>query len=246
MTDLDSLDSVLGNDDGEASNLPLETPTNEAPGDELDTDAPPAPETPKAEDPPAKKPDEESEESWTKRAVLDERRKRQELEREIADLRAKAKPDAVPEKPSRPDIFEDQEGAFGHLEKAFEARLATRQIELSQELMREKYADYDEKESLFVDLVKADPSLIQKMRAAALPAKFVYDHVTKHQQMQEMQDVDAYREKIRAEVRAELEKERGEEAEPAARETQPPQLVGRRSATKAPVAHESLEDILGR
>lgn len=263
---LDSLESVIG-EDGEGEGLEAEqvdqehevddesdeadTDTEDTAG-EKDTQAPPAGEAQKA-DKPAPKGDDDEQGMVPKRAVLDERRKRQALEQELAQLRAQVNPDAH-QPPARPDVFEDQEGAFGHLEHAFETRLVTQRIEISQELMREKHEDYDEAEAEFVELAKADPSLVQKMKASTLPAKFVYDHVQKHRQLQEMQDVEGYkaklREQVRAEILAELEAERGNGgeagAEAPARATLPPQLANRRSADKAPMAHESLEDILGQ
>ncbi len=258
MTDLDSLDSVLSDDvdtDLESELLDQDEGhegDDDTTGDKSDTEAPPAEETqPTDKSDAGKKPDEDTDESWTKRAVLDERRKRQDLEREVAELRAKLKPDVAPKQPSRPDIFEDQEGAFRHVESTIEQRLLTDRITLSQELMREKHEDYDEIETEFVGLVAADPSLIQKMSGAALPAKFVVDHVKKHRQMQELQDVDGYKAKLKAEVRAELmaelEAERAADDEADANATQrkpiPPQLVTRRSADKQPIGHESLEDL---
>lgn len=259
MAELDSLDSVLGDDvDTEQDEKQLDQQQeddNDTSGEEQEEAKATPAEDAKPTDKPApdKKSDEDAEEPWTKAAVQDERRKRQALERELAEIKARLNPDAAPKQPARPDIFEDQDGAFKHLESTLETRMIVSKVELSQELMREKHADYDEMEEQFVDLVKADPSLIQKMRAAALPAKFVYDHVKKHQQLQEMQDVDGYKAKVKAELRAELlaelEAERAaeEEAETPAtpRTPHPPQLVNRRSADKQPVGHESLEEIFG-
>lgn len=254
MTDEASLESVLG-DEGDGLSgepLPLETPTNDAPGDETDTDPPPGPGAPKAEEPAAgKKPeDEDAEGPWTKRAVLDERRKRQELEREIAELRSRQNPgSAAPEPKARPDVFEDQDGAFGYLQQQFEHRRIADRIEVSQELMRDKHGEaYDEAEAEFIDLTKKDPSLIEKMQRATLPAKFVFETIQQHRQLQELKDPEAYKAKLRAEIRAELEAELAGKGEPEPTDGKtppPPQLVNRRSAAKEPVVHESLEDILG-
>lgn len=250
MTDLDSLESVMGDEvDTDLTGAEADQPvveTDNPEGDDTDTAATPAGEAQPTDKPSAKEADDASE-SWTKRAVLDERRKRQDLERENAALKARLNPEATPKQPARPDVFEDQEGAFGYLQQQFDQRLVVDRINLSRELMAEKHDDYEEAESAFVDLAKADPSLVAKMRAATLPAKFVYDHVKKHQQMQEMQDVDGYRAKIKAELRAEILAEmdaEGAEERATAQTPHPPQLVNRRSASKAPIAHESLEDIL--
>lgn len=246
MTDLDSLESVMGDETNPATEV-VDQPEVETPEGEIEAEAPPAEETQPTDKPPSKEDD--ASESWTKRAVLDERRKRQAAEQRIAELEAKLNPDAAPQQPARPDVFEDQEGAFGYLQQQFDQRLVVDRINLSREMMIDKHDDYEEIESAFVDLAKADASLVAKMRAAPLPAKFVYEHVKKHQQMQEMQDVDGYRAKVEAEVRAkilaEMEAE-GSTGKAPAPAPHPPQLVNRRSASNAPVAHESLEDILGQ
>lgn len=261
MTDIDSLESVLGDDATD-----FDTDTGEAleqgeeqdggggtAGDEHKSEATPAKEaqlTDKSK--PGTKPDDDADGMVPKRAVIDERRKRQELERELAALRAQLN-DAVPKQPARPDVFEDQEGAFNYVESVIEQRTLLNRIEMSRELMMDQHQDYEDAEEQFVELAKADPSLVQKMRAAPLPAKFVYQYVKRHQQMQEMQDIEAYKAKLEAEIRAkvmaELEAQRseGEEAELNAtkRTSHPPQLISRRSAANQPAVHETLEDIFG-
>lgn len=252
MSDLDSMDSVLGDDDGALVGdlLPPEDPNDDAPGDETDTDPTPGPDAQPTE-PPAP-PAGKSDELVPKAAVLDERRKRQELERKISQLEAQQNPaTAAPEPKARPDVFENQDAAFAHIEERFEQRLLSQRIETSREDMQERHADYDEKELMFVELAQADPSLVAKMQAAARPAKFVYDHVVKHLQMQEMQDPDAYKaklkEELRAELLAELESERSaaDDAEATGKTPPPPQLVNRRSAERNPAKQETLEEILG-
>lgn len=141
---------------------------------------------------------------WTKAAVLDERRKRQELERKLAEYEKKAE-----EKPERPDLFADPDGALGHIEKSLrdEMResLSNTRLEISQELMRTVHEDYDELESEFVEMAKDNPVLLKELNESSNPARFAYQTATKAREVAELKDVDKIRAKIEAEIRAEVE-----------------------------------------
>lgn len=124
----------------------------------------------------------EDKESWTKTAVLDERRKRQELEAKLA----KYEEEKV-EKIKRPDVLEDQEGAFQHTESAFENKLFQERINLTRELMMEAKPDYSEMAALFLGMVKENPSLESEIRNSSNPAKFAYNKAKEKVEYDEFQ-----------------------------------------------------------
>lgn len=233
MSDLESLDSIFNNEPVKGEPEP-ET-LQEEPVQEQE---PPAQDsTPESEEQP------KEEESWTKAAVLDERRKRQELERKLAELEAKK------EEPKRPDVFEDPDGAFSHLEQQFNQKLLNERISLSRAMMEERHADYAEKEQVFIEMTKDSPELVRKMQEHPFPAKFAYEQATKHQEFKQMQDIDAYKAKMREEVKVEILKElESERTKKATKDSlvETPSLSKTRSAKDEPFIEKSLEETFGR
>ena len=145
--------------------------------------------------------------NWTKAAVLDERRKRQELERQLEQ----ALKDKTPEE--KKDWFDDPEGAASQIKQEFQSQLANTRIEMSQEFMRSMHEDYDELEAEFVDLAKGNPAMLAEFQQSKNPAKFAYDTARKHREYADLKDVDKAKAKLREEIRAELEKEYQQKAE---------------------------------
>lgn len=152
--------------------------------------------------------DEEGPESWTKAAVLDERRKRQALEAELQQLKQAQQPAAEAEKP---DWYGDPEKAAQAMQQQVGQTVSQQvwqtKVGLAQDMMRAQHEDYDELESEFMDLVKDQPGLIQEMQQAANPARFAYETAKKAREYTAMKDVDSYKAKLRQEVEAELRKE---------------------------------------
>ena len=127
-------------------------------------------------------PEDTPDESWTKAAALDERRKRQAAEaaeraaiEERDTLKRELEAARVPEKKERPDVFDDQEAAFEYLESEQDRKRINDKIELSQDIMRRTKEDYQEMEDTFIEMVKENPKLGVEMRAHPNPAGFVYD-----------------------------------------------------------------------
>lgn len=176
----------------------------------------------------------EDEPNWAKVAYLDEKRKRQDLEKRLEALE---RPKGEDERLSFDD---DPDAAIQQLEKRAETKAFLRVIELSRDVMRDAKEDYDDMEKQFVELAKEDQSLIAKMQASANPAKFAYDTAKKHLFMQEVSDPVAYEAKVREKVLAELKAETAKK--------KPPSLTKTASAggTKSSTGDESLGDILGR
>lgn len=147
-------------------------------------------------------------------ALLGERRRRQEAERERDELRAQfAQFQRQPQQPQEmPDFWENPNAVISNqVDQAVSQALQRWQVQQLQEkadmaeaAARAKYQDYDDAFAKFREQIEVNPSLIQQMRQASDPAEFVYQ---RGKQAIDMADPDTYRAKIEAEVRAKLEAE---------------------------------------
>ncbi|MCK5616625.1 hypothetical protein KAR91_82960 [Candidatus Pacearchaeota archaeon] len=148
--------------------------------------------------------EEAEKENWTFQAVKDERRKRQELEKQLEELKAGQN---NPEPKELPDIFENQEGFVNDLRE--QMRVETRQqiIQNQRDRMIEFKSDYEEKEAAFIEFGKNNPTLLAEANTAANPAKFAYEQGAKILEYKQMQDVDGMKAKLRAEIEAEVRSE---------------------------------------
>lgn len=127
-----------------------------------------------------------------------------------------------------PDAALDPDGFAQHNARQSAAIALRSKIELSQDLARDAYKDYDEKEAVFMDLcsevngegdlVVTDSALHEKWMASANPAKFAYQHAQKHLKFVEVNsdEFESNQEKLieaKAQERVkQLLKERGLEA----------------------------------
>jgi len=185
-------------------------------------------------------------------ALVAERQKRQDAQKENQSLKDELNALKNPPK-DRPDVFEDTEEAFKYSESKAEKELTDRIIRLSQSNMRRDHNDYDEMEVSFVELTQEDSSLITKMRLSDDPAGFVYDTAKKYKDHQEMQNVDEYKAKLKAEAKqevlAELKagKQTEEEDEAKKSEADVPSLANASSMTSGfnTPTDVSVEDLLG-
>lgn len=192
----------------------------------------------------------EDKESWTKTAVLDERRKRQELEAKLAALEEKK---SEQEKPARPDVLEDQEGAFKHTENVFEERLFQERLNITKEAMMDSKPDYLEKADYFLELLKDNPHLVAECRQSSNPAKFAYNKAKEHMDYQEYlktRDSDDYKTFLESKKAAALEPKEVEET-PAQKRNKSavkvPDLINATAAkTDNASGEKSLKQLLGR
>lgn len=149
--------------------------------------------------------------------IIDERRKRQEAEQDLSDLRLKlsetqAQLQQQQQPVQAPDLLDDQQGYAEHIQQAVDQKIQTATFEMSQQLMRAQHDDYDQAADAFLELAKSNPQLVADMQAHAVPAKFVYETAKKAEQYAEMQDVGTYKAKLKAEARAEVKAEMEAEA----------------------------------
>lgn len=202
-----SLDDVLSG---------VEPTFNDAPADPAPTAEvdPPAAEVeptvePTIDAPAASTKEPESPETWTKAAVLDERRKRQALERQLEEMQARLNQPAQPQQEIDP--FEDPKSYFGQLEAKLKGETYKARVELSQDMMRSLKPDYDELELEFVDLAKENPSLWGQLQSSPNPAKFAYETAEKARRLKSLENVDQLEARLRSELEAKIRAEMGQE-----------------------------------
>ena len=164
--------------------------------------------------------DEEGPESWTKAMGIAERKKRQAAESRAEQLEQKLKELEVGGQQHdelKADWYADPEKAAQAMQQQLSQQAFNTKLELSQDMMRGQFEDYDDLETEFVDLAKQDPRLIQEMQQAPNPARFAYETAKKARDYEAMKDVDSYKAKleqeIEAKVRKELEAEQQQKAE---------------------------------
>lgn len=148
-------------------------------------------------------------------ALLDEREKRQALEREVAQLRQNLQAReqyerAQQQNAKKPDFYEDPDKAFAHYQQQQAFVAWDRELDRSKYRMIKEYGQEAviAAESAYLQAMQADPSLNLALQRHPEP----YDHVVQWHKRQEflneVQDPDAWRkaerEKIRAEMQAEL------------------------------------------
>ena len=151
-------------------------------------------------------------------ALKDERQKRQSAEEELTTTRQKLakfeqKAGDVPDPDADPKgfkvFFEDQ---------ANENRINDR-ISTSAEIVKDTKEDYDQMESLFLDMANKEPKLAERMRASKNPALFAYKTAKAQSDVFEAAKVKET-EELKASIRADLMKELGIKPEPSKAEKQ--------------------------
>lgn len=125
-------------------------------------------------------PSTEDAEAGLKAAIVAERRRRQEAERELKELRAK----------EAPDPHEDPEGFEAHVKQtAWQER-----VENARELMMDVHPDYEEMEAVFMQMVRddkgnvVDTGLVAKMQSSKNPAKFAYEKAKEYREIEKYRD----------------------------------------------------------
>ena len=166
-------------------------------------------------------------------ALLDEREKRKEKEREvealnrrIADYEAKATP--------KPDFFADPEAALAAAQRAAQAAAINTKLETSRFLAEEKFGA--EKVQAAYEFFDRNPHLSGQLLTSPSPFHAAVKEYEKHQAVTEIgEDPSAYRARVEAEVRERILAEYNVQPKPTA---PPPSLSSASSvsAGKAPVA----------
>lgn len=199
-----SLDDALGE--------PKETPVVE--------ETPVAEEAKPAEEPESSPPEEES---WTKAAALDERQKRQEAEQQLQQSRQLIaqyegylkglQPEAQQEQEqdfySNPDEY--LKGLESKIEQKFTQQLQQSQratmnqvLNISEKMVAQVHEDFPQVKEHFLKMVQANPQLGIQIQQADNPWQTAYDLGKRDMELAEVGSVDAYRDKIRTELEAEV------------------------------------------
>jgi hypothetical protein len=167
------------------------------------------------------------------RKAEDETRKRQDYEKQLAEVRRQNEEQARYIQQVRQhfaqqqqqqgngqddevDLYEPQQlqqyvGQLLQRERStISEQILEQKVVASQEFMRSMHEDYDEHETLFAEEMKrletaGDDSLRRKLNAHPFPAKFAFEEGKRLKLMHELSDPDAYKAKLREEIMAEMQ-----------------------------------------
>jgi len=175
-----------------------------------------------------------------KTAMLEERRKRQELE---ARLRAKEQAQNLPDPPP---FWDDPD-------KSIQARLDQMRHELQSDYLnryynalesaaRARHTDYDEVRDVFVEKAKDNPALAAQLNNHPDPAEFAYQQGKLLRELSTVNnDIDAYRKRIEDEVRAKLAAEMQKPSVPKSLNSEPSSPT--QNGAWSPASLESLMNL---
>jgi hypothetical protein len=170
------------------------------------------------------------------KAVLEERRKRQELEQELARYRQGTEAAPQGRQVEQPSQGMDQQTTMNMV------------MNMAESFMRTQHTDYDGARDFFLQQAQQNPYLVWQMRQAPNPAQFAYETGKKLQALQDLGDPNAYREKVKAEIMAELQGNQQVQAQQKAIASASDSLASARAvgAASAPdwAGPASLDDIL--
>ncbi len=136
-------------------------------------------------------------------AMQEERRKRQEIERKLAEQPKDDKP--------KKDLWEDPEGfieeRLTEREQKLRQETEARFFDLCEDLAKQRHADYEAVVSAFMQEAEADPSLamqaFSQSQASRDKAEFLYNFARNRAEMRSIGgDLGKYRESIEAPLKA--------------------------------------------
>jgi len=174
-------------------------------------------------------------EPWTLTAVLDEREKRQKRDVEIAELKEKLSAYEKPES-DEVSVFEDEQGYTNQQDQKIQfavrnATLNSSQRAAEREFGKERVAEAAE---WWKTSGNQSPTANQRFQESDEP---YHDLIKMHEDDSIIRNPQSYKDKIRAEVRAELESEK-------APEPNTPSLASSRSVGEKTISDDNFEDIL--
>jgi flagellar motor switch/type III secretory pathway protein FliN len=134
-------------------------------------------------------------------AIIDERRKRQELQRELEQLRQQQ-----PQKP-KTDLFENPDAAIAERLQERLSPLENTIFKLQVELAKSKMPDFDDAAKAFFTHAQNDQVLMHQADTAPDQFAFIYREGKRLQELGDVGgDIVKYKEKVTAEARAEIVK----------------------------------------
>lgn len=145
-------------------------------------------------------------------AMLEERRKRQELEARLAAITAQP-PDDVKDEDFIDTPVEATRKIVGRQAQHFETQVRNIKYDIAEDMTRTMHTDYDAVREQFVTRAAAgDPAALaiaQQMDAQPNPARFMYEQTKRLAAVESVGDPAAYEARIRAEERARVLAELG-------------------------------------
>ena len=154
-------------------------------------------------------------------AVMEERRKRQALEKQLAELQAKPQP--------LTDFYQDPERHIADVVGRTQQAMQQQVYAALEYAAKQTYPDFDEKFAVVEEYAKNNPAALADVFASPNPAVAAYQLGKKLIEYREMQDPEQYRSKVEAELRQKLE------AEYAAREKQRQEAAAAEAAKAAAI-----------
>jgi len=196
-----------------------------------------------------------------RKALEDERRKRQsrdkefeDLQRQFAAMQAQLQPQ--PQQPPQPqdappDPWIDPQGAFEYQQRQFQQQLYETRLFTSEEIVRAQVPDYDDLVSVFIQEAKSVPGLQRQLVSHPFPAKFVVDVARKIKLIKEVgSDPEAYKKRVIEEWQASQAGETLQSQQQPQKVSVPKSLAGTPSAPARDAKGRfqgpaSLDEILG-
>jgi len=152
-------------------------------------------------------------------AMQEERRKRQELERRVAELSNVQRPQE-----EKKTFWDDPEGHLTKFQQQILQQQMAGKLQTSEAIARSRYKDFDESVQVFAEVLQSTPGLHAQWLQSPDPAEFAY-RLGKHtREVRDAGSIDALREKIAKEERLKLEaefKKKNEELERQRQELTP-------------------------
>jgi hypothetical protein len=176
-------------------------------------------------------------------AAMDERSKRQALEKRIAELEGQTK-----KEPAK-GFWDDPEETLNKFKGEMLGLVQKTRLETSEHIARTKYQDFDKSIEVFGQVLQATPGLKEQWLQSGDPAEFAYRIGKNYSDIKDAGNVESLRAKIQKEEREKIEAEIKEKSEKSRqeRESIPGSLTDARGHSSRPVftGPTSMDNILG-
>lgn len=173
-------------------------------------------------------------------ALLSERQKRQDMQRQLDELQKQPELQA-------PDVFEDQQAFANHITEQLSNKLDEQRREFNVEMARVKHSDYDDKMNAFVQMAEQNPMLADQAAASGNAPEFAYQYAVQQEQVAKLNDPTEL-ERLVQERAEKLLAERQTAAVTQKLDEQPPSLSTQAAAggtSDKPFSPASLENVIG-
>lgn len=181
MSDLNSI--LVGEDEPNEQTEVVAQDVSEV----VDTQGEAAPETPAVQ---VQAPQEPQEDRIPQAALIAERRKRQEIERELQAYRQQAAQ-------QQPQFEQDPNEWASHFQQQMQSQMKASLVDMSETLVRAQFKDFDQVRDAFIESASQNPVYINQMMASPNPALYAYQEGKRLMALREMgDDPQAWRKSI--------------------------------------------------